>query len=430
MTSLPADLPTFHTIGIGAGPANLSLAALFEHATDERIALFDRQPGPYWHNQLLHSGVRMQTSWLKDLVSLVEPRHELTFVNYLVTTGRMYGLMNSQFDFIPRLEYVRYLAWAAQRLRDVRYGVDVRAVSFAEGTGFVVHAADGPVAVSEHLVLGVGSAPVMPEAFAGLPAEQVFLADDLADRLPAMAADRAAPVAVVGGGQTGLEATTQLLRRGFTDVRWFGRRLWFDTMDDSPCANDVYRPHHVQALLRLSPPTRRQVIERLEPTGDALTPGAMQRLYQENYDAMLQLGRFPVMLYPGRDVRGGSVAADPGGDRVVLDCAGVERREEHRVRHVVVATGRRNVPLPFAPELAERVETGDDGELVVDADYSVRWKGMNGHRIFALNRARLGHGLTDANLTLLPVRAAVVLNSLFGRELYEVHDSLSAVDWG
>ena len=430
MTHLPVDLPKYHTIGIGAGPSNLSLAALFEHATDERIALFDRQPGPYWHNRLLHSGVRMQTSWLKDLVSLVEPRHELTFVNYLVTTGRMYGLMNSQFDFIPRLEYVRYLAWAAQRLRDVHYGVDVRAVSFVEGTGFVVHSGDGPVAVSEHLVLGVGSAPVIPDAFADLPGEQVFIADELAERLPGMAADRAAPIAVVGGGQTGLEATTQLLRRGFTDVRWFGRRLWFDTMDDSPCANDVYRPNHVQALLRLSPPTRRRVIEQLEPTGDALTPGAMQRLYQENYDAMLELGRFPVTLYPGRDVRGGAVEPGPDGDKVVLSCAGVERTEEHRVRHVVIATGRRNVPLPFAPDLAERVELDDDGELAVDADYSVRWKGMNGHRIFALNRTRLGHGLTDANLTLLPVRAAVVLNSMFGRQLYEVRDSLSAVDWG
>jgi lysine N6-hydroxylase len=417
------DLPRYHTIGIGAGPANLSLAALFEHATGERIALFDRQPGPSWHNRLLHSGVRMQTSWLKDLVSLVDPRHELTFLNYLVTTGRMYGLMNSQFDVIPRLEYVRYLAWAAGKLRDVHYGVDVESITFGDD-GFTVHSGGRPVARSEHLVLGLGSAPVIPPGLAGLPPDRMFIADDLADRLPAMATDE--PVAVVGGGQTGLEATMQLLRRGFTEVRWFGRRLWFDTIDDSPCANDVYRPNHLQALQRLSPATRRQVIQRLDPTGDALTPGALRGLYQANYDAMLELGRFPVTLYPGRDVRSGS--AD--GDAVVLEVAGVERHERHRVARVVVATGRRNCPVPFDDELADRVEYTDDGELSIDADYSVRWKGMNGHRMFALNRARLGQGLTDANLTLLPVRAAIVLNSLFGRQIFEVRDSLSAVDWG
>ena len=54
----------------------------------------------------------------------------------------MYALMNSQFDVIPRLEYVRYLAWAAERLRDVHYGVTVDRVSFGDG-GFTVEI-DGP----------------------------------------------------------------------------------------------------------------------------------------------------------------------------------------------------------------------------------------------------------------------------------------------
>jgi lysine N6-hydroxylase len=419
------DAPEYHTIGIGAGPANLSLAALFEDATTERIALFDRQPGPGWHNRLLHSGVRMQTSWLKDLVSLVAPRHELTFLNYLVTTGRMYALMNSQFDVIPRLEYVRYLAWAAGKLPSVHYGVTVERISFGDGR-FTVYSDDRPVGRSHHLVIGLGSAPVVPEGLSGLPPRQAFIADEVSERLDEMSADRSVPVAVVGGGQTGLEATLKLLHRGFTNIKWLGRRLWFDTIDDSPCANDVYRPAHLQSLQRLSAPTRRSVIERLNPTGDALTPGALRVLYQDNYDAMLELGHFPVTLCPARDVR----FAEVDGADIVLRCQALEQAEEHRARYVVIATGRRNVDVPFDPELAERVEYTDDGELVVDADYSVRWKGMNGHRIFALNRARMNQGLTDANLTLLPVRAAVVLNSLFGRELYQIRDELCAVDWG
>ena len=44
------DVPEYHTVGIGAGPANLSLAALFESSTSEQIALFESQPGPAWHN--------------------------------------------------------------------------------------------------------------------------------------------------------------------------------------------------------------------------------------------------------------------------------------------------------------------------------------------------------------------------------------------
>jgi lysine N6-hydroxylase len=97
---------------------------------------------------------------------------------------------------------------------------------------------------------------------------------------------------------------------------------------------------------------------------------------------------------------------------------------------VVIATGRRDAPLPFDYDLSTRVEAGDDGELMVEPDFSVRWKGMNGHQIFALNRARMTHGITDANLTLLPVRAAIVMNSMFGREMFPVRDELCPVNWG
>ncbi|HEY0638775.1 MAG TPA: SidA/IucD/PvdA family monooxygenase [Pseudonocardiaceae bacterium] len=420
------DIPVYHTVGIGAGPANLSLAALFESSTTERIALFDRQPGPSWHNRLLHSGVRMQTSWLKDLVSLVAPRHELTFLNYLVTTGRMYALMNSQFDVIPRLEYVRYLAWASEKLKDVNYGVSIERISFEEDRGFVVYADGRPKARSEHLVIGMGSAPVIPEGLSGLPEDRAFIADELAERLDVMSEDREAPVAVVGGGQTGLEAALKLMSRGFTNIKWFGRRLWFETIDDSPTANDVYRPAHMQALQRLSPLTRRRVIEGLNPTGDALTPGAMRVLYQANYDGLLELGRFPVTLYPARDV----TSAEFDGDQILLRCRTPEKPEEHLAKHVIIATGRQNVPVPFDDDLRERVEVTEDGELVVESDFSVRWKGMNGHRIYALNRARYNQGLTDANLTLLPVRSAIVLNSMFGREMFPIRDELCAVNWG
>ncbi|MGH3879731.1 MAG: SidA/IucD/PvdA family monooxygenase [Actinophytocola sp.] len=422
---LSAPVTEYHTVGIGAGPANLSLAALFESSTNQEIALFDRQPGPAWHNRLLHSGVRMQTSWLKDLVSLVDPRHELTFLNYLVTESRLFALLNSQFDVIPRLEYVRYLAWASGRLRNVRYGVDVDKISFGEG-GFTVYSDGRAMARSHNLVIGMGSRPVIPAGLSGLPPERAFIADELAERLDEMSAHKDAPVAVVGGGQTGLEATMKLLGRGFTNIKWFGRRLWFDTIDDSPAANDVYRPAHVEALQRLSPVTRRQVIERLNPTGDALTPGAMRTLYQANYDGLLELDRFPVTLFPARDV----TSAEFDGEHAVLSCSTPEKPEEHRAKFVVIATGRENVQVPFDDDLRERVETTFDGELMVDSDFSVRWKGMNGHKIFALNRARMALGLTDANLTLLPVRAAIVLNSMFEREIFQVRDELCAINWG
>jgi lysine N6-hydroxylase len=336
----------------------------------------------------------------------------------------MFALLNSQFDVMPRVEYVRYLEWAAARLKNVHYGVTVDRISFTD-EGFVVYSEGKPLSVSEHLVIGMGSAPVLPAGLASLPSDRVFIADDLAERLPEMRLDLDAPVAVVGGGQTGLEAASLLLSKGFTDIKWFGRRLWFDTIDDSPAANDVYRPAHVQALQRLSPGTRSRVIQQLNPTGDALTPGAMRGVYQANYDRMAELGRFPLRLYPARDVMSGTF----DGGMVELHCRSLEQEEQYQARYVVVATGRENTPVPFDDELRQRVEFTEDGELIIENDFSVRWKGMNGHSMYALNRARMVQGLTDANLTLLPVRAATVLNSMFRRQLFDLKDELCPVVW-
>lgn len=422
-THHPAEPPFFHTVGIGAGPANLSLAALFQSTTVEKIALFDKQTGPTWHPALLHPGVRMQTSWLKDLVSLVDPTHRLTFLNYLVTTGRLFALLNSQFDVIPRREYMLYLAWASRQIENIQYGVTVDRISFDDG-GFRVWEGDRPLARSEHLVVAVGTRAHRPRGLAGLPPERSFIADELGVRLPALT-DRDATVAVVGGGQTGMECVLKLLSCGFTDIRWYGRRQWFQTIDDSPCANDFYRPAHQQYLQQLSRGARRRLIEEQNPTGDALTPGALRVMYQANYDAMLELGRFPVRMYPGRDVRTGELA----GDDVTLHCATTEGFEKHTARYVVIAVGRETVEIPFDDELRERVEIDEDGEVIVEPDYAVRWKGMNGHRIYALNRGRLSHGIPDANLTLLPMRAALVLNSMFEREIFPIRDELCAIRW-
>jgi lysine/ornithine N-monooxygenase/glycine/D-amino acid oxidase-like deaminating enzyme len=420
-----SSLTRYHTIGIGAGPSNLSLAALYKNVTTEKLALFDSRPGSGWHTPLLYPGVRMQTGWMKDLVSLVDPRHELTFLNYLVTSGRLYALINSQFDALPRIEYERYLAWATERLGVVRFDSRVDSISITEH-GFEISVDGQPAAVSEHLVLGLGTRPVWPEYLRGLPPTQAFIADELGSRLPGMEAAKADPIAVIGGGQTGLECVLRLLGTGFTDIRWLGRNQWFRSIDDSPMANDLYRPSHIEFLQGLNRGKRREMIVDARYSGDAITPGGLRALYQGNYDGLLELGRFPVTLLPGRDVT--SSEAMPDG-LLRLRCTTTQAPEEHDVRHVVVATGREHVQAPFDDDLRERIDYDDDGDMLVEPDYSVRWKGMNGHRIYSFNASRYSHGLTNAGLTQLPVRAAMVLNSMFDREIYPINDDLCAVQW-
>jgi len=409
-------------VAVGAGPANLSLAALAEKTVLARLPVFEKRPGPAWHDELLLPGVRLQTSWVKDLVSLADPTSPLSFLNYKVTTGRIYAFLNAQFDTIPRLEYARYLAWASRQL-NISYGAAVDRVAF-DGA-FQLFSGGELVAEADHVVFGLGTTPFIPPCFEGLPVERVMLAEKLNGNLPGMR-DRSAPVVVIGGGQTGAEAVLMLYRAGFTDIRWIGRLHWFAPLDDSPSANDFYRPQYVSHFYDLPDQARRRLAREQTLTSDGVSMASLREIYQVNYEEELHTGRRPVTLLPGRDV----VAARSHGDTIRLDCRlNVGTEESHDIRYAVLATGRRSAPLPIDDGLADLLEVDEHGEPLIAQDYSLRWKHAGEHNIYVQNRGRFSHGLVDPNLSLLAVRSATILNSLAGRELYPVRDEQCDTVW-
>jgi len=424
-TTGAGTIPHYSVAGIGAGPANLSFAALAENRVPGRIALFEASPGPAWHPGLLNPGTRLQTSWIKDLVSLADPCSRFSFLNYLVRTGRVYGFLNAQFTAIPRLEYARYLAWASEELDVVRYGCTIDELDFADDR-FVLSGGGDVLATAEHIVLGIGTVPHVPECFRAARPGTVVLAEQLAAALTACPLAPYEQVIVVGGGQTGAECVLNLVHRGFRDIRWIGRRHWFAPLDDSPSANDFYRPSYLRFFQGLPSDVRRQQADRQVLTSDGVSMETLQEIYRTNYEALLREGRSPVMMLPGRSV----VEVADRHDTTVLWC---ERewggRERHTAGMVVLATGRSSPAWPFAAGLLEQMDVDAAGEPALELDYSVRWKHDPVNRIFAQNRGRLSHGLADPNLSLLAVRSAAIVNSLLDRQVFDIRDEHAATVW-
>ncbi|ONI77900.1 hypothetical protein ALI144C_31330 [Actinosynnema sp. ALI-1.44] len=425
MRSASPTAPHHRVAAVGGGPSNLSLAALAEDVVPGSLAIYERRGEPAWHPGQLTPGSRLQTTWLKDLVSLADPRNRLSFLNYLVTTGRVYAFLNAQFDAIPRLEYARYLAWAATELGTVHYGMDITGIDFADGR-FVLDTADRTVATADHVVIGLGTRAHVPPCLRGADLDGVLLAEQMDAHLTAAQSAPYEQVLVVGGGQTGAECVLNLVSRGFRDIRWLGRRHWFAPLDDSPSANDFFRPTYLRFFQGLPSQTRQRYVAEQSLTSDGITMATLQELYRVNYEAFLRDGRCPVMMLPGRNV----VEAASRHGSVTLWC---ERdwggRERHTARYVMLATGREQCPLPFTPRLRDLVETDTDGEPVVEQDYSIRWKHSPEHRIFVQNRARFSHGLADPNLSLLAVRSAVIINSLLDRDVFVIRDDQVSTVW-
>lgn len=60
--------------GIGAGPFNLSVAALLQQAPAISSRFFESRESVTWHPGMLLDDTHMQTMFLKDLVTPVSPR--------------------------------------------------------------------------------------------------------------------------------------------------------------------------------------------------------------------------------------------------------------------------------------------------------------------------------------------------------------------
>ena len=76
---------------IGAGPANLALAAAIDESGSPEltrsVALLEQYPDVKWQRNLLLPWARSQVSFLKDLVTLRNPQSRFSFLQYLHERG-------------------------------------------------------------------------------------------------------------------------------------------------------------------------------------------------------------------------------------------------------------------------------------------------------------------------------------------------------
>src|SRR5688500_7813601 len=127
-----------HFVGIGIGPSNLSLAALLPRAPELRGQFFERQPRFAWHDGLLLPGASMQTSLLKDLVTLVDPTSPYSFLAFLRAHKRLYRFIHCDFARVSRREFNQYLHWVSLQLPSLAFDRRVHEVRLRRGAFEVV----------------------------------------------------------------------------------------------------------------------------------------------------------------------------------------------------------------------------------------------------------------------------------------------------
>ncbi|MBO8164006.1 MAG: lysine N(6)-hydroxylase/L-ornithine N(5)-oxygenase family protein [Brevibacillus sp.] len=421
----------FDVVGIGIGPFNLGLAALLEKVPEIKAVFFEQKPRFEWHGGMLIEGTTLQVPFFADLVTMADPTHPLSFLNYLHEQGRLYHFYFLERFHVPRREYSHYCQWAAEHLDTCRFGcevTDVRLHREGEEEWFSVAVADHESGrsmnvLSRHLVLGVGSVPFVADRFQHLPENDVFHSAHFLDRLDRCR--QAKSITIIGSGQSAAEIFLHLLQeQGEYGYRldWFTRSAGFFPMEYSKLGLEHFSPDYTRYFYGL-PQQKKDVIRAGQ---DLLYKGISAQTIADIYDSLYEAtvaGKRPaVRLLANTEVREVRAGRNENGTYYHLSCHHVEQGTwfAHDSEVVILATGYRHVVPDCIRPLHSLIRRDSLGRYEVEADYRLTLREKVNNRIYIQNGELHTHGVGAPDLGLGAYRNSVIINSLTGREVYPV----------
>ncbi|MBB4946554.1 lysine N6-hydroxylase [Kitasatospora gansuensis] len=413
----------YDLLGVGLGPFNLSLAALADRVGGLDALFCEAKPEFRWHPGMLVDGARMQVPFLADLVSLVDPTNPWSFLNYLRDQDRLFPFYFAERFQLARREYDHYCRWAAERLVNCRFGAAVTELHWHPGHRLFRALAGGTEVWARNVVLGVGTTPVHPEAFAGLRGHpQVWHSAEYLDRRASL--DRARDITVVGSGQSGAEVFLDLLRtRGDdgTRLRWLTRTRALAPMEYSKLGLEHFTPDYTRHFHGLAPTVRDRLVREQWQLHKAASAETLAEIHDLLYERTIgrPLDADPVEIRPGTAVTE-ALAGPCGGFELI--CRQVDSGAEQVIRTdaVVLATGYRAVRPALLDPVAELVDWDEQGRFRVGLDHRVATRPELTGGLYVQNAELHTHGVGTPDLGLGAHRAAVILNAVTGRTVHRL----------
>jgi lysine N6-hydroxylase len=416
-------------LGVGAGPANLSLAALLTSArerslTSLRSTFLERNQAIFWHSGQLFPGTLMQTEFYRDLVTPVDPTSRFSFLNYLKLNDRLDQFFCSSTIYPTRREFEDYFNWVAKQIADVVFTTNVSSVDYNPETNlFIVQAENEPHPQkryeSKHIVLGCGAAPnsIIPRSQAGRVVDVSTL---LAFNFP----NSLQRVLVIGGGQSAAECVNYLLDQyanAGTQITWVTSETAFRALDIGNFSRETYSASYARAFAALATPLRAKIIHDERSVANGITPIIAQALYQRLY--YLKYLTSPGMASPSVHMQPNTevleIQDEAKGAIVTARALSTGQTSVDVYDCVILCTGLNDETVFDSPiigaQLKCRISKNEEPN-----GYAIAWDGPHDRMIFVQSQNKKTHGLGDADFVTAPGRNASILNSITGKEIYRI----------
>jgi L-ornithine N5-monooxygenase len=407
---------------IGAGPANLALAVAIEESGSPELAestlVLEQHPDIKWQRNLLLPWARSQVSFLKDLVTLRNPRSRFSFLNYLHDQGQLDEFVNLA-TFNPyRWQLSAYQQWVADSLAQVaiRYNcrserIDPRFAEDGSVVGWTVTLAGGETVRCRDLVIGAGRDARIPEVFRELPADKVIHSSQYCSRIAQAPADRPLRTVVIGGAQSAAEMFMALHQDlPLCEPTIVMRSIGLQNYQTSKFVNELFFPSFVDEFYNMDSEVREQVLNEVHLTNYAgLAPPFLDELYWMLYQQKM-LGRKRSTVRCLTEV----VGARLDGEEVILDLRDRKSGKVEPLRCDLVLLGTGYDPrMPTqVRDLARRVGLGD---IVVSRRYRVDLGGPAWGAVYLQGVNEQTHGIADSLISVLAHRSQDITTDLLDR---------------
>ena len=420
----------YNSVGIGFGPANIALAIAINelpNTTNSRdYIFFDSREEPSWHPGLLFDVSTMQISFLKDLVTMVNPTSEFTFLNYLKDKGRIHEFINLRTFYPRRTEFDDYLRWASSKLE--RYSkfnhkiinIDLKDKLNVQKSSLIITVQNNisgikKEIVTNNIIVADGGFPKWPINLEKNLSNRIFHSSDTLGRLEKYAQNREKSYVfhVIGSGQSSADII-DYLGDHYTNSQIILTHRSFSMRpeDDSHFVNEIFMPDAVDMFQDMPQDIRDRIIKDYwHVTHNGVTIDLIPKLYERiYYDKVNEGNRYHFNKFSeiidGREIDNKTFSK--------IRCIHTGDIREIESDFTILATGyERPCSHPLLQNLDDFLQKiADETAYEIDENYRVRTSLPTKFNIYMQGYGERTHGFSETLLSLMPERAVRIASAL------------------
>ncbi|MFC0821280.1 SidA/IucD/PvdA family monooxygenase [Moraxella marmotae] len=424
------DLDVF---GIGIGPFNLGLAALLWQHKQIQSLFVDKKAQFWWHRGMLIRHAKLQVPFLADLVTLADPTHSLSYLNYLHQHGRLYKFYYYADFLIPRAEYNHYCQWATNHLQMCQFGIEVNNLIYDnKKQRFVISGLSSNhhrvEFTAKNIVVGIGTKPSMPSFASEFKnCNNVIHSSDFLHHKSHLEQQKV--VTVIGSGQSAAECVLALLSsldeykisQGY-EVKWVTRSSGFYPMEYSKLGQECFTPTYMNHFQQLDKSTRLEVAKSQGHLYRGISFSTIADIYDVLYENTVAGQKSGLSLHSDCEITAMTHSNDLNKLNIHYRHNNLNVSASFHTDAVVFATGYTHQwPSWFENLKNDIIKVDAEGDYIINKDFSIARKDSGKGKIFLQNSEIFQQGVGSPDLGLGAYRNAVIVNQLLGYDFYKIH---------